>query len=255
MTSQFYALRGSSFSSTRDHPWPGWSRCRAYVERLVDATTVRVLDLACGNLRFSDYLQTQFPSVTWDYRGFDNAAAMTPPDRQIQVLDIMDALFRDDLDDRLAHGLRTSSIHSTRWDGQRDQAGTADLSVCFGFLHHVPTPDLRTRLVDAVIRSTRPGGVAILTAWQFALDPLAKAKAEVATSWALSHRGLTGLDAGDYLLGWQGDLEALRYSHSFSDAEIDELIHSTTGHARLLSRFRADGKTNAMNTYLVFQVG
>jgi hypothetical protein len=42
-----------------------------------------------------------------------------------------------------------------------------------------------------------------------------------------------------------------RYCHSFSDAEIDHLAASVAPEATVLSRFTSDGRTNALNTYLV----
>ncbi|MDR2975624.1 MAG: class I SAM-dependent methyltransferase [Propionibacteriaceae bacterium] len=264
LTSDFYARRGPTFSATRDHPWRGWSLCLPHIDNLIEArgttptdapppgppieqpcpqgpaggpgaSSCSVLDIACGNLRFLDYLTASFPATSWSYCGVDNATTMVAAGRGFHVLDIMAALFRGDLE---------AELPST----------AVDLSVCFGFLHHVPGSDLRKQLVTAQVAGTRPGGLAILTAWQFALDTRKQAKAATTTERANRRLSLTGLDDGDYLLGWDDSDDALRYCHSFSDAEIDDLVAAVADQAQPIARFRADGKSNAMNTYLVFQV-
>jgi SAM-dependent methyltransferase len=244
LTSEFYVQRAASFSATRDHPWPGWKTCLPYIENLIHAegpayppsqSSHRVLDLACGNLRFFDYLHERFPAVSWTYHGIDNAEAMVPAGGQIQTLDIMSALFRGDL----ASQLPTAPV---------------DLSVCFAFLHHVPLQDLRRQVVQTLVNQGRPGGLVIFTAWQFARDPVRKAKAEATTSRAAERLALTGLSEGDYLLGWQNNDDALRYCHSLSDPEIDDIISAVASQAQPISRFRADGKTNTLNTYVILQV-
>jgi hypothetical protein len=160
---------------------------------------------------------------------------MAPAGRQIRTLDITAALFRGDL----ASELRTSAV---------------DLSVCFAFLHHVPLIDLRKQVVTSLVNHTRPGGLVIFSAWQFARDPSKKAKGEATTYRVGKDLGLTGLDEGDYLLGWQNNTEVVRYCHSFSDEEIDDIVASVGSLARTISRFRADGKTGEANTYVILRV-
>ena len=38
-------------------------------------------------------------------------------------------------------------------------APLADISVCFGFMHHVPSCEYRVRVLDALVRQARPGGI------------------------------------------------------------------------------------------------
>ena len=55
LTTEFYRQASTSFSDTRRHAWPGWERLLA-VSGLASLDSPRVLDLACGNLRFERYL-------------------------------------------------------------------------------------------------------------------------------------------------------------------------------------------------------
>ena len=50
---EFYTRYAESFSSTRDHPWPGWVR----VLDGIDSEPLRVLDVGCGNGRLARFLQ------------------------------------------------------------------------------------------------------------------------------------------------------------------------------------------------------
>ena len=56
----------------------------------------------------------------------------------------------------------------------------ADLSVSFGFLHHIPLPQWRAAFLEALIEATKPGGFACISLWRFLTDDglAAKAKAK-----------------------------------------------------------------------------
>ena len=61
------------------------------------------------------------------------------------------------------------------------------------------------------------------------------------------------LGKDDYLLGWQDTRSSFRYCHSFSEDDVDRLAERAIGQARLLARYRADGKNGRSNEYLVFR--
>ena len=61
------------------------------------------------------------------------------------------------------------------------------------------------------------------------------------------------LEEGDYLLGWNDAPGTYRYCHSFDDSEIESLIAGVASNAHLVNRFRADGRANDSNEYLVFR--
>ena len=60
--------------------------------------------------------------------------------------------------------------------------------------------------------------------------------------------GVSGLEEGDFLLGFGHDAEAVRYAHHFSQQEIDNLIASVG--CSIADRFDADGRDQDANTYL-----
>ncbi|MDR2895281.1 MAG: hypothetical protein LBV30_01290 [Propionibacteriaceae bacterium] len=377
LTSAFYRRHAASFSASRDHPWPGWQRCRAAIDAHINPPIMRpsrdftaatrdsstscpstaanfeaaslsptvaskagnlpahsmmsqeadltfksgptVLDLACGNQRFADFLEAQWPATPWDYQGVDLTAELlmaaptsvavatddqapvgvqhtdrqsaawvdptNPTDRGIpthqtgSTVRPLPAAWVDptNLGNPAASQLAPSALSSLHPDtGSSSRRSTqlldivgalmtgdlaeqlacrpARLSVSFGFLHHLAWSASRSALLNALIDQTAAGGLIILTAWQFADDPIKRHKAQQSTDRALARLGFGGLKTGDYLLGWHGDETSWRYCHSFSDAEIDQLIASAGERARLIERFRADGKSGQMNTYLLFEV-
>lgn len=287
ITSAFYRENAASFSSTRHASWAGWSRCldamglgresssaasdaacpdaSASIAALhptddapapsapcTPATTaaartpaarasLRVLDVACGNGRFLRFLREALPDTGISYLAVDNCEPLVSCGFEGSFGSV--AFRRLDI----AESLLTGAI-------DRDlPAPPADMAVCFGFFHHVPGASPREQLLRALVDRTRPGGYVAASFWQFAKSPELAKRARATTAAARDEHALPALDAGDYLLGWQNKPHAYRYCHSFSDGEVDKLARSVTDKAQLVARFEADGRTGAMNSYLVLR--
>lgn len=131
-----------------------------------------------------------------------------------------------------------------------------NLSVAFGFMHHVPTRALREQVLSALVDCTCSGGYVAVSFWRFMDDAGLAKKACAVKEQALREVGLRSedLDEGDYLLGWKNLPGTYRYCHSFSDGEIDGLARVLSPRAQKIACFPADGRTNALNSYLVMQV-
>jgi len=257
INNSFYQEHYLSFARTRKASWPGWRRCLEAIgltaakdlglddSQSVDASAHRhisVLDLACGNLRFEAFLSTELPMVDMSFYAIDNCDDLVPstPSVHYQSLDILDTLYKGlCLDDHIT-------------------APLCDLSVSFGFMHHIPTQDHRAEILASLIRRTRPGGHVLVSFWQFLNNEALGGKAWLEHERACEELGLQGqreeLEDNDYLLGWENTPGAYRYCHSFSEAEIDQLVMSVAGMATTIARFVADGRTDNLNTYLILQV-
>lgn len=62
LTGEFYRANAESFSQTRQSPWQGWVRLLEVMDaRAAERELLRVLDVACGNLRFERYLADALP--------------------------------------------------------------------------------------------------------------------------------------------------------------------------------------------------
>lgn len=230
LNTEFYRLQAASFSQTRHSAWAGW-------ERLADGLSLgnhaKVLDLACGNLRFERFLQERFPRTRLEFDAIDNCPALSAGAEGIPVRDL-----------DLAQALL---------EGQGPELSEHDLAVSFGFMHHLPTFEMRCALLELLARATAPGGVFAVSCWQFMDDEGLAAKAEQTTTRGISELGLTGLGPRDYLIGWQTRPGVYRYCHHFDDAEVDALAAHLAGRAQLVDSYRADGRTGRLNRYLVFK--
>lgn len=271
LTRDFYLQNASSFSMTRQAPWPGWGRCLEIAETedlvslhqkqgklqeailandetmLADNTVLHVLDLACGNLRFAHYLAEELGPRPVEYVGVDGTPALVEQRElpaswslRYQTLDLVESVLAGGLDRDLSDCC----------------AAPRDLCVAFAFLHHVPTAQARDALLRVLVQQLRPGGLCCVSLWRFMSDERLARKAEATTGEALQALGLapTDLDAGDYLFGWQDTQGSWRYCHDFSsEEEVDKLAASVSDLAEIVSRFRADGRSGSLNSYLVLR--
>lgn len=237
LNNAFYRDNAASFSASRHTSWPGWNRCLESWSP-PENRTARVLDVACGNMRFERYLADRKPSFSFEATAVDSCAIFedsVPCHTQFSTFDVSKALIDDDL--------------------SFDSSGPFDLVVCFGFMHHIPTAELRQRLLGALVGPLSDGGLAIVSFWRFADDDDFHAKACATTEEALlvlSKEGLVLPEEGDYLVGWNAQPHTYRYCHSFSDEDIDVILESLN-RAVVKDRFESDGRTGALNTYVVLE--
>lgn len=277
LNNTFYREHAASFSDTRQAPWPGWIRTMDVALKQLDIEAIerplRVFDLACGNMRFEHFLsggllmakgaraddpQTD-ESFPIEFYGVDSCQdlaidarghALRIPNLHFQELDVLDALMK----------LNPACPPSTLFD-----APLADVTVCFGFMHHVPSGEYRVRVLDALVRQTRPGGIIAISFWEFMNDERMAKKAVRAEARAELTPPFEGYDSaqfevGDHLIGWQNDRHAYRYCHHFDDAQITELVHGVrtfykSGEVpvRELERFHADGRSGDLNRYVILK--
>lgn len=265
LNSAFYREQAASFSATRRGAWLGWQRCLDVLTARVALASpssdagMSVLDLACGNLRFASFLSSALQDVHLDYYAVDNCVDLAwgeslPPQVSVrfQELDIVGALLvglPTGPDDRLSTG------PDDRLPALADLVPLCDLVVSFGFLHHVPTRDARVALMRALVSQTNPGGACCVSLWRFMSDPALAARALATTAEATRELAIDRADLGegDYLLGWQGRPHAFRYCHSFGEGEVDALVAAVASDAELVARFDSDGRSGALNTYLVLR--
>ena len=304
LNNEFYAREAMSFSATREVPWPGWRRVLGAIaaaqleldsssralfsSRVSDEKcesahpagasscsecdndaddSLFLVDVACGNMRFERFLNEEYPHEFL-------ALAVDSCDRLA-----LDALKTCDFDRSEVSYTHIDVIEQLLDGGTKGLAfslGTksADATVAFGFMHHIPGEENRTSFLRALLDTVRSGGIVAVSLWRFMDDERLAKKAHEATVRARSYVAdavsgrapldeemarsslfavdFTQFEAGDYLLGWRDDVAAFRYCHSFNDAEIARLIDSVSNAATLIDRFTADGKTGNLNEYLVF---
>lgn len=249
LNTRFYAEHAASFSATRSAPWEGWRRVADRAARALPPSDreLRVLDLACGNLRFERFIEADAARPA-RIDAVDNCDDLGRgallPGMRYHSIDILEALIAGD---------RAEADPFPQLVGAR-----YDLCACFGFMHHVPGARLRELVLEQLVERARPRGHIAVSFWQFMDDDRLARKAAAsleATRTAPPWDGFdpNDLERGDHLLGWQGDAGAYRYCHHFDEAEIDGLARGVADRAVEVDRFSADGASHALNRYLILQ--
>lgn len=251
LTRAFYERTHESFSATRQSAWHGWDELWGAVgaaldARAIDAGRMRIGDVACGNLRFVRFLQQK-----------------TKAPLEVYAFDACEPLLCEGL--RVFSGVEEGQpvVHEKMCDiaaalllqecDFMDDMPACDLTVAFGFMHHVPLQEQRERLLRMMADHTADGGFLAVSFWRFADDTRLREKAEAATRRAQEAAVVGELAPGDYLLGWQDDTEAFRFCHHFAEDEIDELSARLANAATEVARFSADGKSGTLNRYAVWR--
>ena len=233
LTCDFYRRVGPSFSATRAGAWPGWERVLDLIATCGDAP--RVLDLACGNLRFERALFERVPAAcAW-------------------AIDSCDAMVSDD-DPRIRY-IHSDLAETLLGDAALPSVPPCDAAVSFAFMHHLPLLEQRVRLMEVLVDAVQPGGIAAVSFWQFADDARLLAKARAATKAAAACYDLSAFGPDDYLMGWQDERDAFRFCHHVSDAEIDLLMDAVSPCAHVVARYNADGASGRLNQYVVLEKG
>ena len=219
INARFYQQFGAEFAASRSALQPGMLRA-------LPALTgcAAVLDVGCGNGRFGGALPAPVR-----YVGVDSSAALLGCAAQrahasFLQLDLMDPAWV------LRVRRRFPAI------------------VCFAVLHHVPGVRRRLRLLRQLHGLLQPGGVCVLSVWQFAHVPRLRRKI---CDWQQAGVTAAQVDAQDYLLDWQRGGSGLRYAHQFSLAELAQLCARAGFEVR--QTYRSDGATGDMGLYVILQ--
>lgn len=248
LTGEFYRANAESFSQTRQSPWQGWVRLLEVMDaRAAERELLRVLDVACGNLRFERYLADALPGRMLSGWAVDNCEPLVEAGERSEFGPLSRIAFQNlDVIERLSGGRLRESLEAP--DASRD------LAVSFGFMHHVPLECWRAELLRTLIAKVRPGGFVAVSFWRFLNSDKLARKAQETTIRARAELVIPELPPNDYLLGWQDTQGLYRYCHHFDEPEIERLLAMAADSAELVSRFEADGKTGNLNEYVVLRV-
>jgi len=224
----FYAAFADDFARTRR----GWPRGFDLILSYLPPGT-NVLDLGCGNGRFLAFLVAR----GWhgSYLGLDNDPHLLR------------------LAQQAAH--RSSSVEAAFVQADLlDPAWQVGLAgrhpariVCLAVLHHIPGRSNRQRFVASCSALLPPGGLLILSAWQFLSAERLRSRILPWTTVGLSSKDV---EPGDYLVAWGGGAAGHRYCASIDEPELSALATET---GLLPARsFYSDGKEGNLNLYGVF---
>ena len=248
LTGEFYRANAESFSQTRQSPWQGWVRLLEVMDaRAAERELLRMLDVACGNLRFERYLADALPGRMLSGWAVDNCEPLVEAGERSEFGPLSRIAFQNlDVIERLSGG--------RLWESLEAPDASRDLAVSFGFMHHVPLECWRAELLRALVAKVRPGGFVAVSFWRFLNSDKLARKAQETTIRARAELVIPELPPNDYLLGWQDTQGLYRYCHHFDEQEIERLLAAMADSAELVSRFEADGKTGNLNEYVVLRV-
>ena len=248
LTGEFYRANAESFSQTRQSPWQGWVRLLEVMDaRAAERELLRVLDVACGNLRFERYLADALPGRVLSGYAVDNCDPLVEAGERNES-DALSRMSFQNLDaiERLSAGCLREALEAPD--------ASCDLAVSFGFMHHVPLERWRVELLRALVAKVRSGGFVAVSFWRFLNSDKLARKAQETTIRARAELVIPELPPNDYLLGWQDTQGLYRYCHHFDELEIERLLAAVADSAELVSRFEADGGTGNLNEYVVLRV-
>lgn len=272
----FYDQQAASFGRTRDQGWQGWEQLYPYIKNLADRQEpLTILDLACGNLRFERSLVQKLPKLALRChacdmctellrRGYTTLAAMesfasSSVTVELHEHDLMNALIESYQQGKPLIDASVQQHFSWLPSLPALQGKKPVFISCFGFMHHIPTKQLRTFALTSLCEGLPSHSLVALSFWEFARNTTRAAKAQQAHEKALTNTVIAPdntryLEPNDYFLGWSHTEQATRFCHSFDPQELNELIEEVKGRAHLVDRFSADGKTGDLNEYLVLEV-
>jgi len=226
---QFYQTFARPFSATRQRLQPG-------VRRILESIPLQanILDLGCGNGELWQALYRR--GQRGSYIGLDfspgllEIAAANEPGSEAQASFII------------------ADLASPVWEAELPTAGY-DRILAVAVLHHMPGEGLRRQVLEKVHHLLMPGGLFILSVWQFLNSPRLAARIQ---PW--EHIGLhaSQVDPGDYLLDWRHGGSGLRYVHHFSSQELEHLAKSTG--FQVTGSFYSDGEDSRLGYYQTWQL-
>lgn len=240
LNNDFYRNQAVSFSDTRHAKWPGWERCLDEVRAVSqDKQALRVLDIACGNLRFEEYLAKYCEELPVNWQVFVNAldacddlvpetcagkqvirstqknsgetSGINKAKKESETSGINkakkegkaeDALLSSDLSRSVKCVTCDMAVAFTHCDIMQALASNtlkdalkaenfseerAQVTVAFGFMHHVPLLEWRLQLLNDVISVTAPDGFVCVSFWRFMDDEAMAAKARKTHSQAIDY--------------------------------------------------------------------
>lgn len=224
---EFYERFGDSFSATRRRLQPG-------VKRILEALEgdESILDLGCGSGELARELGRR------GHRGAYLGLDFSPPllrEAQSRAAGFPAGFLEADL----------ARLSEAREPLPTDRAW--DLVTMFATLHHIPSHELRSNLLETVRTWIGPGGRLVLSNWQFLNSRKLKARIQ---PWSRAGLSPQEVDEGDYLLDWRRGGEGLRYVHHFSAAELSALAKGAG--LRVSESFSSDGEAGRLGLYQVW---
>lgn len=201
-----------------------------------DPASLSVLDLGCGNGILPRYLdQNHFSGK---YLGVDASPGLLGLSENTSI------------SPHFAPTFQVLDITAPGWETQLP-ASIYHPIVSFAVFHHIPGVDLREDIFRKIRLLLPPGGLFILSNWQFMNSPKLSKRI---IPWEKIGLSSSQVDPGDALLDWRAEQSetGYRYVHNFSEDELKE--HALRSGFNILDSFYSDGNSGNLAIYQVWQV-
>jgi len=227
---EFYAAFAQPFAASRPVADPTLTAILPYIPQ-----RARVLDAGCGNGRLALLLDLERPGAI--YLGLDAVPEMIEAARaQANRLTNISAQFR--VADITQLNIDYWSLDIDNWS----------LITCLAVLHHIPSLNLRARVLRDLAGLLEPDGCLILSTWQFLENERMRRKI---VDWAEVDISPESLEEGDYLLDWKRGGRGLRYCYLVDQAEVERLAAASG--LRVRQTFRAGGREGNLSLFAVLE--
>lgn len=245
----FYQTIGKYFDSSRNYFWPGWIELGKYLKKISNTKNnelVTILDLGCGNGRFSEFLVRDKILEDFSYEGIDYSEYLIDKaKKRLKELKVskFNVLNKDLLFDNWKKDLMNQKY---------------DVVLLFGVMHHIPSKELRIKMLENIKNLLSPEGIAVITFWKFkdiprlqrrTLRPEAKEYKDVLKEFGIQE---TEMEKGDHILDWERGRKAYRYCHYYSTEEAKKIL--TDNGFKILETYRADGREEIVNEYFICKI-
>ncbi|MBP7842567.1 class I SAM-dependent methyltransferase [Candidatus Woesebacteria bacterium] len=241
INTDFYKTVATDFDESRQYFWYGWEKIPPLLDAFQD---IRVADIGCGNGRFGQFLLEKCPQLKLSYTGID--ANQT-------LLDFAQETLQGKIP--ALHLQQTDIVSALQKDEDFLQNQEFQLVTSFGVFHHIPTYELRLKLLKYLLSKVTKDGFLIISFWQFTSFERFQKKVvkeqdtnaqELLNQYDLN---LTNLEKNDFILDWNRGHNALRYCHFTDETEQKRLV--TEAQAELVKTYFADGKEGNVNQYVI----
>jgi ubiquinone/menaquinone biosynthesis C-methylase UbiE len=201
-TKEDYKQIAENFNHTRKYLWKDFEKLDQYVK---DGDVI--LDLGCGNGRFFELFKTK----KINYFGVDNCEELIKKAKEKYQSSIVTFLVKDILD---------LSFESQKFDA----------IFCIAIFHHIPSKELRIKVLENIKRILKKEGILIMMNWNFYQKKYFTLiiKNFFSTFFSFFNLSKKKLDFGDLFIPWKlKDRIILRYYHAFTTKELSKLFKQT----------------------------
>jgi len=215
------------FSQTRSYLWEG---LKQFSKQSQDGD--KVLDFGCGNGRLLDI----FKSKKIEYFGLDASEGLLREARE---------RYKDELPEGVV-STEFTNISSLELPFEN---GFFDSVYSIAAVHHIPSRELRQKLLKEFKRVLKPNGNIVITNWNLWHGKYLSLIFKYALKKII---GQTNMNFGDILVPWKdqsGRVLAERYYHAFTKKEFKGLVQDAGFKIEKMGYF--GGRDEKANLYIV----